>query len=45
MEYILKYVPEAMFEEIAMYTNIYALQNDKNKFRSTSNSEMQILFA
>lgn len=43
-EYFSRYVPDTMFEEMATYTNIYALQNNNN-FRATSPSEMKICFA
>lgn len=44
IEYFLQFVPDDMFEDIAMYTNMYAIQNEI-KFKPTTKSEIQTLFA
>ncbi|KAK9704467.1 hypothetical protein QE152_g27838 [Popillia japonica] len=40
----LRYVPENLFEDMAMYTNMYAIQNGMH-LRPTSKSEIQTLIA
>lgn len=44
IQYFLRYIPEELFKAIAMYTNMYAMQNGI-KFKSTTKYESQTLFA
>ncbi|XP_044743737.1 uncharacterized protein LOC123305956 [Chrysoperla carnea] len=45
ISYFNKYLPAEYFSEIAQYTNMYALQQDKKGFKPCKEQEIQILFA
>lgn len=41
LEYFLKYIPEALFDDMVEYTNLYAEQKDTKKWRPTDKAEMK----